>query len=164
MVDMPVKSCYIVCTNHKRAYCMNTKCVGEYNYQIDSKNRIRLPNKLKGNARELYFTKGTNHCIFVFFEEGYNDLLNKLGEQIKMGDPEGSKGMRMFLKSCAILEGDSQGRMILPNHLKDYARIQKDIVICGAGTHVEIWAKEVYDDFYEHEDEEFDSLFGKLGI
>ncbi|MCH5142511.1 MAG: hypothetical protein J1G07_02220 [Clostridiales bacterium] len=143
---------------------MNPTCVGEYNYQIDSKNRIRLPNKLKGEARELYFTKGTNHCIFVFFEDGYKHILDTLNEQIKMGDPEGSKAMRMFLKSCAILEGDSQGRMILPNHLKEYARIQKDIVICGAGSHVEIWAKEVYDVFYENEDEDFDVMFGKLGI
>ena len=143
---------------------MNTNCVGEYNHQIDSKNRIRLPNKLKGNARELYFTKGTNHRLFVFFEDGYNNILNTLSENVKMGDPEGSKALSMFAKSCAILEGDSQGRMILPNNLKEYARIKKDIVICGAITRIEIWAKEVYDEYYKNEDEDFDVLFGKLGI
>lgn len=143
---------------------MNTNCVGEYNHQIDSKNRIRLPNKLKGNARELYFTKGTNHRLFVFFEDGYNHILNTLSENVKMGDPEGSKALTMFAKSCAVLEGDSQGRMILPNNLKEYARIKKDIVICGAITHIEIWAKEVYDEYYKDEDEIFDGMFGKLGI
>lgn len=143
---------------------MNTNCVGEYNHQIDSKNRIRLPNKIKGNAKELYFTKGTNHRLFVFFEDGYNRILNTLSENVKMGDPEGSKALTMFAKSCAVLEGDSQGRMILPNNLKEYAQIKKDIVICGAITHIEIWAKEVYDEYYKDEDEIFDGMFGKLGI
>ena len=143
---------------------MNPDCVGEYNYQIDSKNRIRLPNKLKGDERVLYFAKGTNHRLFVFFKEGYTNIINQLSENIKMGDPEASKALTMFAKSCAILEGDTQGRMILPNNLKQYARIDKDIVICGAITHIEIWAKEVYDEYYNNEDEDFDVLFGKLGI
>ena len=143
---------------------MNINCVGTYNHQSDAKNRIRLPNKLKGDARELYFTKGTNHCLFVFFEEGYKNILDTLNEQVKMGDPEGSKAMRMFVKSCAVLEGDTQGRMILPNNLKDFARIQKDVVICGAISHIEIWAKEEYDKYYANEDEEYDALFSKLGI
>ena len=138
--------------------------VGEYNHQIDSKNRIRIPNKLKGDERVLYFTKGTNHCLFVYFEEGYKKLYNELNEKVKMGDPEGFKAMRMFSKSCAILEGDAQGRMILPNNLKEHARINKDLVICGAGSHIEIWAKEVYDEFYKNEDEEYDGMFSKLGV
>ena len=54
--------------------------------------------------------------------------------------------------------------MILPPNLKIHAKIDREIVICGAGSHIEIWAKEVYDEYFSDEDENFDELFGTLGI
>ncbi len=54
--------------------------------------------------------------------------------------------------------------MILPQKLKEFAKIDKDIVICGAGERIEIWAKEVYDVYFSDEDENFDELFKQLDI
>lgn len=136
---------------------------GEYNHQIDAKNRIRIPNKLKGENKNLYFTKGTNGCLFVFSEDAFKEKLQKLDE-IKISDVEKQKGLRTFAKSFNYVEGDTQGRMIIPQKLKEYGKINKDIVICGAGTHIEIWAKEVYDEYFENEDSEFDNLFSMLDI
>ena len=59
---------------------------GEYSHQMDTKNRIRIPNKLKGEERGLYFSKGTNNCLFVYYEAGYKELLQKVEEKIKMSD------------------------------------------------------------------------------
>lgn len=137
---------------------------GEYSHQMDTKNRIRIPNKLKGEERGLYFSKGTNNCIFVYYEEGFKELINKLEDKIKMGDDDGQMALRVFAKSFTYVEGDAQGRMILPPKLKQFAKIDRDLVICGAGSHIEIWAKEVYDKYFEHEDVNFDALFKKLGI
>ena len=51
---------------------------GEYDHQIDAKNRIRIPAKLKGNEDKLYFSKGTNGCIFVFYEAAIREKLEKI--------------------------------------------------------------------------------------
>ena len=81
-----------------------------------------------------------------------------------MSDEDGQMALRVFAKSFTWVEGDAQGRMILPTKLKEYAKIDRDLVICGAGSHIEIWAKEVHDKYFENADENFDSLFKKLDI
>lgn len=136
---------------------------GEYNHQIDAKNRIRIPNKLKGSEESLYFSKGTNGCLFVFSEAAIKEKLSQL-EEIKFNDVEKQKGLRAFAKSFQLVESDGQGRMIIPSKLKEFAKIEKDIVICGAGSHIEVWAKEVYDEYFADEDVDFDKLFNTLDI
>ena len=131
---------------------------------MDTKNRIRIPNKLKGEEKGLYFSKGTNNCLFVYYEEAFKELIQKIEKKIKMTDTDGQLALRVFAKSFTYVEGDQQGRMILPTKLKEYAKIDKDLVICGAGSHIEIWAKEVHDKYFENEDVDFDELFKKLDI
>lgn len=137
---------------------------GEYPHQMDTKNRIRIPTKLKGNEKGLYFSKGTNNCIFVYFEEGFKELIQKIEDKIKISDDNGIKALRVFAKSFTYVEGDAQGRMILPTKLKEYAKIDRDVVICGAGSHIEIWAKDIHDKYFEDEDVNFDVLFKNLDI
>lgn len=136
---------------------------GEYDHQVDAKNRIRIPAKLKGKEQKLYFTKGTNHCLFVFYEDVMQEELKKFSE-IKITDAEKQKGMRSFIKSMRLVELDPQGRLVIPSDLIAHARINKDIKICGAGTRIEIWSKEVYDEYFGDDSENFDSIFESLGI
>ena len=136
---------------------------GEYDHQVDAKNRIRIPAKLKGKEEKLYFSKGTNGCIFVFYDAAIKEILSKL-EEIKMTDVQRQKGMRTFTKSLKLVEMDPQGRLVIPPELKNYAKIQKDIKICGAGSRIEIWSKEVYDEYFADDDENFDVNFSYLDI
>lgn len=137
--------------------------VGEYFHQIDSKNRIRIPNKLKGEEKTLWFSKGTNRCLFVHTEKEYEVFYETLLKNISVTENEETRAERMILKSTVPLDGDTQGRMILPQNLKDYAKIDKDVMICGMGTRVEIWAKEVYDEYFKDENEHFDEVIHMLG-
>ncbi len=138
--------------------------MGEYDHQMDSKNRIRIPNKLKGEEKGLYFSKGPNNCILCFYEEAFTELTARLEEKVKEGGEELRKTSRVFMKSFTYVEGDGQGRMILPQKLKEYAKIDRDVVICGAGSRIEIWAKEVHDEYYKDEDNNFGNMFNSLGI
>ena len=137
---------------------------GEFNHQIDNKNRIRIPNKLAGNETGFYFSKGTNSCLFVYYKEAFNELAQKIMENARMSDEDENMALRVLSKSFTWVEGDSQGRMILPVKLKEFAKNDKDIVICGAGSHIEIWAQEVHDEYFRDEDENFDALFKKLRL
>lgn len=136
---------------------------GEYDHQIDAKNRIRIPAKLKGNEEKLYFSKGTNGCIFVFYEAAIREKLEKL-EEVKLSDIEKQKGIRAFTKSLKPVEMDTQGRLVIPPELKSFAKITKDIKICGTGSRIEIWSKEVFNKYFADDDENFDVNFGYLDI
>lgn len=137
---------------------------GEYSHQLDTKNRIRIPNKLKGDEKTLYFSKGPNSRIYVYYVEVFQELCRKIEENNKLSDERQRKAVSMFHKSAFPIEGDGQGRMVLPLLLKKHAKIERDLIICGAGSHIEIWAKDVYDKYFEGEDEDFDEMFNILGI
>lgn len=137
---------------------------GEYAHQLDAKNRIRIPNKLKGETGKLIFSKGPDKRIFVYTEEAFLELGKKISENTKLSDDRQRKALSVFYKSAFPVEADGQGRMILPTVLKDFAKIDRDLVICGAGNHIELWSKEVYDEYYKNEDADFDDLFDILGI
>lgn len=136
---------------------------GEYDHQIDSKNRIRIPSKLKGEESKLYFSKGTNGCLFAFYESAVREKFETL-ESIKISDAEKQKGMRAFAKSLRLVDMDIQGRLTIPPELKKFAKIDKDVKICGAGSRIEIWALEVYNEYYADDDENFDLNFASLDI
>ena len=136
---------------------------GEYDHQIDAKNRIRIPAKLKGSEDKLYFSKGTNNCIFVFYEAAVKEKLEKI-EEMKISEVEKQKGLRAFMYSLKLVELDPQGRLVIPPELKAFAKIKKDIKICGSGSRIEIWAKEVYDEYFSDTDENFDVNFSYLDI
>lgn len=140
---------------------------GEYNHQLDAKNRIRIPAKLKKELGEGYcFAKGSNGCISVFPQQYKQELFAKLNE-VKLTDEERQKSLRLYAKSFVTAEEDNQGRVILSPELRKHAGIDKDckdLVICGAVTRVEIWSKKVYEEYFKDEAENFDELFAKLDI
>lgn len=137
---------------------------GEYDHQIDAKNRIRIPSKLRGNEDKLYFAKGMDGCIYVFYESKARDIVAELEENVKLSDRENQKGLRMFTKSIKPVEVDPQGRFVIPPELVAAAKIVKDVKICGAGSRIEIWSKESYDAYYGEDEGDFDEKFSHLGI
>ena len=137
---------------------------GEYSHQLDAKNRIRVPSKLKKELGDnYYFAKGTDGCLFIFPEEVAKEYFAIL-EEIKISDAEKRRGMRSFIKSFVSAEEDNQGRVVLPANLREFARIKKDVVFCGAGNRAELWAKEVYDEYFGEDSMSFDQSFNALGI
>lgn len=137
---------------------------GEFTHQLDAKNRIRIPARLKKQLGEsaYYFAKGTNGCLYVFPEESMQELIQK-ANAIALSDASKQKGLRNFFKSISLAEEDNQGRVIIPASLRQTAKIDKDIMICGVGSRMEIWAKEVYDEYFNSEDD-YDDNFNLLGL
>lgn len=139
---------------------------GEYVHQLDDKNRIRIPRKLRDSVEPkegFFISRGTNGCLFIFPESEINAKLEKLRE-IKLSDYERQRGVRAFTKSIEPVVEDNQGRTILSPAFREFAKIKKDVVICGAVDHIEVWAKEVYDDYFSDDSQNFDVNFGLLDI
>lgn len=137
--------------------------LGEFEQKCDSKNRFRIPNKFKkGVNGEIVLLKGNDGCIFVLSKNAFESLVAKAGD-LPMFDTKAQKPLRLIFSSASELEEDNQGRFLLPNNLKKYACIDKDLVFVGAGNRIELWAKEKWEKYCETENCHIDELLQGLG-
>ncbi len=138
--------------------------IGSYRHSLDSKNRMRIPSKFKGELGSSFIiTKGTGSNLMMFSSEGFDSLYERLSN-ISIFDEEAQKPVRKFLSSAFEAEEDNQGRILLPKELVIHAEITKNVVFVGVGNRVEIWAEELWDKMQEVEEKADFSVLAKLGV
>ena len=118
---------------------------GEYNHTIDEKGRLIIPAKLReGLGSEFVVTRGLDGCLF-----GYNNAEWEVFEGKLRALPLTNKDARAFqrymLAGAASVEIDKQGRILLPQNLRTFAGLEKDVVLIGVGARIEIWNKDIYE-------------------
>jgi MraZ protein len=139
---------------------------GEYIHSIDRKGRLILPAKFrevaKGNFIEKFFvTRGLDKCLFMFAEEEWKVQEQKF-KSISFTKQESRIFNRLYFSGAAEVLPDRQGRILLPQYLKDFAEIKKDIVIVGVSNRIEIWSKEKWQEFYGSWRQSFEEIAEKL--
>jgi len=135
---------------------------GEYKHSCDEKFRLRLPSKFKKELGEGYaVTRGNDGCLFVFSAAELKTLLEKT-EKIPMFDSALQKPLRMLYSSAYEAEEDNQGRFLLPQSLREFAGIKKDVYFIGVGSRAEIWSSERWES-YKATNQNFDSVLSELG-
>lgn len=123
--------------------------MGEYLHTFDAKGRLILPAKFREELGEVFIvTKGLDNCLFVYAKEEWAILEGKL-KQLPLGKPEARAFVRFFFAGAAEVECDKQGRVLLPPNLRDYAKLDKEIIILGVSNRVEVWSKTVWDAYNE---------------
>ncbi|GHV18291.1 transcriptional regulator MraZ [Clostridia bacterium] len=116
---------------------------GECQHNIDAKGRMIVPAKFREDLGEKFIiTKGLDNCIFVFDKASWVELEGKLNE-LTIASSRGIQ--RLLIGSKEEVELDKQGRILIPAHLREYARLEKDVVSVGVGKRVEIWSKASWD-------------------
>lgn len=121
--------------------------MGEYLHSIDNKGRLIFPAKFRDSLGEKFIaTKGLDNCLFVYSQEEWAILETKL-KQLPMAKPEARAFVRFFFAGAAELECDKQGRVLLPPNLREHARLDKDVVVIGVSSRVEIWGKAAWDEY-----------------
>lgn len=135
---------------------------GSYNYQLDAKNRMRMPAKFRAEMGDEYLiTKGSGGCLFVLDHAALENMNIKMAEQ-KISDAEANAAIRFFTSSAVQVDFDEQGRFILPQSLKTFAKIDKNVCIIGAGNKVEIWSQEVWEKLEAEHQKSGDDIFANL--
>jgi len=121
--------------------------MGEYHHSLDPKGRLFLPAKFREDLGDKFIaTKGLDGCLFVYTKEEWAILENKL-KQLPLAKPEARAFLRFFFAGAAELESDKQGRVLIPNNLREHAQLDKDAVIVGVSSRVEIWSRQVWEDY-----------------
>ena len=144
---------------------VNGMYMGEYNHTIDAKGRLIIPSKFRDVlGDEFVVTKGLDGCLFVYDNAGWSAFEEKL-KALPLMDKEARRFVRFFLAGAANVEVDKQGRILLPSVLRDFAAIDKDVVLVGVGARIEIWSKENWSEAAEYDDmDDIAEHMSKLGL
>ncbi len=112
---------------------------------IDEKNRMIVPSKMRGGLGErCVLTKGLDRCLYVYTMESWQKQMDKIA-MLPESDPKVRSFIRHFCANAAECEFDRQGRIVIPQELRAYAGVEKELVTMGAMTKIEIWAREVWE-------------------
>ncbi len=139
---------------------------GEYSHSIDNKGRLILPSKIREVAKAHFVekftvTRGLDKCLFMFSEEEWRATEQKF-KNMSFTRQDARKFNRLYFSGAVEMVPDKQGRILLPVYLKDYAGIKRDVVIIGVANRVEIWAKDLWEEFYRANLESFEDTAEKL--
>lgn len=116
--------------------------LGNFQHQLDDKNRIRLPAKFRADLGDKYILMpGTGGCIYVYKADETQKILATLNDMQSM-DPIKEEWIRSLVSEGCSVEADSQGRFVLPSNLQEIAGINKDVRVVGSISKVELWSEE----------------------
>lgn len=116
--------------------------MSEYNHTVDTKGRLIVPSKFREQlGDEFVVTKGMDGCLFVYANDDWSAFEQKL-TSLPLINKEARKFARFFPAGAAQVEVDKQGRILLPANLRQFAGLEKDVVLVGVGSRIEIWSRE----------------------
>ena len=139
--------------------------MGEYNHTIDAKGRLIVPSKFREIlGDDFVVTKGLDGCLFVYDNEEWKLFEEKL-RALPITNKEARQFVRFFLAGATEAEVDKQGRILIPNVLREFAELIKDVVLVGVGSRIEIWGKERFENETVFEDmDEIAEHMAQLGL
>ncbi|NLW16963.1 MAG: division/cell wall cluster transcriptional repressor MraZ [Firmicutes bacterium] len=139
--------------------------LGEYQHSLDTKGRVTIPSRLRdGLGDRFVVTKGLDTCLFVYPLAEWDALEEKL-RGLPLTRADARSFVRLLFSGAVECEPDKQGRILLPPNLRTHARLEKDVYLLGVSNRVEIWDKEIWEQYslqaaasYEQVAEQLDGL------
>ncbi|MGC9605783.1 MAG: division/cell wall cluster transcriptional repressor MraZ [Minisyncoccia bacterium] len=139
--------------------------IGEYRHTIDDKNRLSLPSKFRKEMGEtVMVTPGLDSCLFIFTVKEWERISGHLSAGESSILQADNRGFNRFLLGGAVeAEVDAVGRMLIPEHLRERARLKTSVVFIGVRDRVELWDEAVWDEYRRGVEAKADRLAEKLG-
>lgn len=159
---------YIQVVESGRKWVINRKedvsmFIGEYQHSMDSKGRVIMPSKFRENlGSTFYVTKGMENCLFIFDNEEWEELATRINSMNQLSRKEARGFARLFYAGASNIEPDKQGRILLPQNLREYANIDKEVYIIGVAKRIEIWSKENWENYNDDDFLNYDTLTEKM--
>lgn len=132
--------------------------IGEYEHNVDAKGRIIMPSKLREDIGDKFIiTKGLDGCLFAYSQTEWANFEEKL-KALPLAQKNARNFVRFFLSGAVECEIDKQGRFLIPANLREHALLDKEVVIIGVGTRLEIWNKESWKTYSSDENISADEI------
>lgn len=124
--------------------------MGEYHNNLDLKGRVVIPSKFREEIKEkVVLTRGLDGSLFIYSFNDFKTLTDKLNT-LSFTEKESRNFTRFMLSGAITLEFDKQGRIVIPTYLKEYAKLEKEIVIVGVLNRIEIWSSDNWNNFMDN--------------
>lgn len=132
--------------------------IGEYEHSLDVKGRLILPAKIREDMGDKFIvTKGLDGCLFGFSQNEWTNFEEKL-KTLPLTNKNARDFVRFFLSGATECEIDKQGRFLITSNLRAYATLEKDAIIIGVGTRIEIWNREKWKSYNSDENISADEI------
>ena len=126
--------------------------MGEYSHTIDTKGRLIIPSKFREElGDEFVLTKGLDGCLSIYPMEQWKIFEKKL-EALPLTNKNARKFSRFFVAGATACELDKQGRILVPQTLREFAGLEKDVILAGNLSRVEVWSKEKWSENCNYDD------------
>ncbi len=136
--------------------------MGEFQHSLDSKGRIIVPVKFRDELKESFIvTRGLDGCLTIYTQEQWAEQFEKL-KKLPNTKKETRLYIHMLTAKATECTPDVQGRILIPTTLLKEAKLEKECVFVGVMDHVEIWAKDRWDSYYDEASKSFEEVAEKL--
>lgn len=116
--------------------------LGQYEHSLDEKGRLTIPSRFREELTgRLVVTRGLDHCLFLYPYSEWQELGQRL-RALPMTQRDARAFVRLLFAGATEQSLDRQGRLLLPASLREYAGIERDVIILGVANRVELWSKE----------------------
>lgn len=141
--------------------------IGEYNHTLDKKGRIIIPSKFRPNLGEKFImTKGLDNCLFIYPMEEWEKFEDKL-KTLPLTNRDARAFVRFFFAGATECSLDKQGRILIPANLRSHSNLEKDAIVIGVSTRIEIWSEDDWEDYTNDDNLSYESIaenMADLGI
>lgn len=138
--------------------------IGEYRHSIDQKGRLAVPTKFR-KALELgaIVTRGLDGCLYLYPADAWQQVAEKLAK-LPMSQSNSRAFARLMLAGAMDVTLDTQGRILVPDYLRAYASVGKDVVVAGLYDHLELWDKTTWEAYKKRTEKDSSGIAESLGI
>ena len=137
--------------------------IGEYRHTVDAKNRVAVPIKFRDTLKPgAVITKGLDECLFLYPKAEWEAWAQKISK-LPVSQSKTRAFLRIMLAGAMEVDLDKQGRVVIPDYLKEYAHLQKQVVVAGLYDRLELWDDERWQQFKKRSEKESDQIAETLG-
>lgn len=133
--------------------------MGEYKHTVDTKGRVIIPMKLREELGEKFIvTRGLDGCLFGYPMSSWQSLTEKFSANLPLSKKNARQVVRFFYSAATEVEFDKQGRIMIPQTLREYATIKKNVRIVGVSDRLEIWDDSTWKEYVAQTQDTVDEL------
>jgi MraZ protein len=137
--------------------------VGSFEHALDDKGRVVLPATFRPHLADQGFLSQYDQCLGLWTPEGFEGVARRLTERVRAGEAS-QFALRAFSANAHQVKPDSQGRIVIPERLRAFAGLERDVVIIGALEHIELWDASRWRGLEESSDQSLTQAVTELGI
>lgn len=137
--------------------------IGEYEHTLDDKKRVMLPRAFKQElGKKMVLTRGLDNCLFLYSQTAWKKIAEKL-QELSFAQSDTRSFNRFLLSGAVEVEPDKSGRILIPDHHKQFAGLKRTVVFAGVSDRVEVWDVSRWKTYKRHIEQQADAMAEKLG-